>query len=959
MRLKARCARQVLILILIGLAAVTLMSRPAEAGSPWYVSPDGSDANTCLLPGAACATINGALGKAAAGDTINVAAGVYTSSCAPTPCNVVIIDKDIHLSGGWDSSFVTQSGISVVDGQRARRGLIVMAGRHAVIDRFAAENGFAMGGTGIFSEDGVLTLNDCVIRNNGQTASGTMGGGIYIYGGSATLNRCIISGNAASDGGGVWVSGKSTVVISNSAVASNVADNSGGGIAVSYLSTVTLNNSTVSDNRGGIYYGGGISTEHSNIYLNNSTISGNIDRGEGGGGVFNKNSSVIARNTIIANNTTAAEGSDCAGAITSAGFNLIGNTAGCHMSPGLGDLVNTPAGLLPVVRQLGLVLLQASSPAVDAGNPAGCADQTGAPLLTDQRGGVRAGRCDIGAYEYTPVEGSPSWLYAVDDTTPQSANVLSPFPSPLRAAVLDNQYSQIISPVAVSFAAPESGSSGIFKSTGARTSVVTTDSSGVATAEIEADKLSGSYSVIATVSGASSQAKFDLRNLAWQPAGSFRKVLAPLGDYEWVDNNGLRLASAPDAADSKHVFASYVASAKRDHILWSSDGGLTWKTVKLPQPAGSTHIAVAPSFEATHTLYALADTKLYKSTDAGAHWEATPLPQMANPVLIRLSPNYLVDHSLFVGLYLPYTERGGVYRTTDDGQTWERLSTGDIGDAITDLDISPAYPEDPTLYLVDYNDGIFRSDNGGLSWTHLSDPQFSPDFRVALSPAFPEDGTLFVVANGISDSGVYRSTNRGDAWTQIKEGYFVNILAVSPRYAEDHTVIVGGDTRGLFMTEDSGDTWLPLRGFECNGIYGRRCDALLTYQNDRLQPIASTYLNLYRYRWPSINEYAFAPLVPGQTAPLTRQLVIDPGDSTGVTWDAYEDANWLTTTPLTGTLPVTLTLTVDPLKVTSNVMKTSVDMTVHWSRYQSETVSIPVVAMIVRSRAWLPTVYRH
>lgn len=947
------------IVFLVGLAAMTLMWQSGNAAGPWYVSPNGNDANACLSPTAPCATINGALGKAVAGDTINVAEGVYTSECSPTPCNVVIVDKDIHLSGGWDPSFVTQRGLTTIDGQNSRRGLIVLAGRHAVIDRFATENGFALGGAGIFSEDGVLTLNECVIRNNDRVASGIAGGGLYVYGGSVTLNGCVISGNGADNGGGVYASGKSTVVISNSAIVSNSASGSGGGIATSYSSTVTLNNTTVSDNRGGIFNGGGIYAENSDIYLNNSTISANIDRGEGGGGIFNKNSSVVARNTIIANNTTASKGADCAGAITSAGFNLIGSTAGCDFSVSSGDIVNTPAGLLPLARELGLVLLQASSPAVDAGNPAGCADQTGAPLATDQRGGTRAGRCDIGAYEYTPVKGSPAMLYAVDDTTSQSANAFSPFPSPLRAVVLDSQYSQVTNPLAVSFTAPESGPGGIFKSTGTRMSTATTDSSGVAAAEIWANELSGAYSVMATASGASLQAKFDLRNLAWQPAGSFVKVLAPLGDYEQVDNNMLRLAVAPGAAESQQIFASYVASTRRDHILSSSDGGITWKSVKLPQLASSTHIAVAPHFSATRTLYALADQNLYKSTDAGAHWQAVPLPSMTSPVLIRLSPNYLVDHALFVGMYLPYTERGGVYRSTDDGQTWSRLSTGDIGDAITDLDISPAYPEDPTMYLVDYNDGIFRSDDGGLSWTHLSDPQFSPDFRVALSPAFPEDSTIFVVASGISGSGVYRSTNRGDAWTQIKEGYFVNILAVSPRYAEDHTVIVGGDTGGLFMTEDSGDTWLPLRGFECYGIYGRRCDASLTYQDDRLQPVASTYLNLYRYRWPTSDQHALILLQPDQTAPVTRQLALNPDDAAGATWTADENADWLTTTPLRGTLPVTLTLTVGPLKVTSDVMRTSVNVTVNWSRYQSENINIPVTAMIVRDRVWLPTMYRR
>jgi hypothetical protein len=44
--------------------------------------------------------------------------------------------------------------------------------------------------------------------------------------------------------------------------------------------------------------------------------------------------------------------------------------------------------------------LQTGSPAIDAGNPSGCADQNSVDLTTDQRGYARIGICDMGAYEY-------------------------------------------------------------------------------------------------------------------------------------------------------------------------------------------------------------------------------------------------------------------------------------------------------------------------------------------------------------------------------------------------------------------------------------------------------------------------------------------------------------------------------------------------------------------------------
>ena len=60
--------------------AIGLAPQPARAAGPWYVATTGNDNNGCLSPGTACASINGAISKAADGDTINVATGTYSGS---------------------------------------------------------------------------------------------------------------------------------------------------------------------------------------------------------------------------------------------------------------------------------------------------------------------------------------------------------------------------------------------------------------------------------------------------------------------------------------------------------------------------------------------------------------------------------------------------------------------------------------------------------------------------------------------------------------------------------------------------------------------------------------------------------------------------------------------------------------------------------------------------------------
>ncbi len=108
--------------LLVLLTLVLAQPSQAEAnGSEWYVAPDGTASNDCLSPATPCPTINGAINKAGSGDTVYVASGVYTG----TGGQVVRLDKDLLLSGGWDATFTTQNGMSVVDAEQARCGISV------------------------------------------------------------------------------------------------------------------------------------------------------------------------------------------------------------------------------------------------------------------------------------------------------------------------------------------------------------------------------------------------------------------------------------------------------------------------------------------------------------------------------------------------------------------------------------------------------------------------------------------------------------------------------------------------------------------------------------------------------------------------------------------------------------------------------------------------------------------
>ncbi|HUF00712.1 MAG TPA: hypothetical protein VMN99_15765, partial [Anaerolineales bacterium] len=199
------------VMVLIAGLVVTERAPAVRAAGPWYVSPSGDDSNDCLSPSTPCATINSAISRASSGDIVNVAEGAYTGPGS----EVVRIDKNISLSGGWDSAFSTQGGFSTVDGQSSMRGVFVANGVAGALDRFIIRNGsFSDYGGGIYS-DGDLALSNSSIHSN-SIGNFCYGGGIFFNGTSMSIENSTVSNNhAGCNGGGVFSAQLSSTVTIN------------------------------------------------------------------------------------------------------------------------------------------------------------------------------------------------------------------------------------------------------------------------------------------------------------------------------------------------------------------------------------------------------------------------------------------------------------------------------------------------------------------------------------------------------------------------------------------------------------------------------------------------------------------------------------------------------------------------------------------------------------------------
>ncbi len=447
--------RRFLLLFLLGTGSISLllgfgrvMFTSADTTFAVNSNADAVDANpgdgVCASSNGDC-TLRAAIQEAnalAGTDTIDLPGDTYRISIAGAEENKAatgdldILD-DLILNGAGAS-------VTVLDGNGLDR-LFEINGVDAVVQitGVTIRNGNAsFGGGGIYN-GGILALSDSAVISS--TSSFT-GGGIF-NAGSLTVRNSLIQGNSAQDGGGILntaaltithstirrndaylgggIQNFDTATIYNSTISDNIVKFHGGGIrsvaaTPAGQASITLINSTISGNWA-TQNGGGIFNQQSTLDLSNVTVTRNtadeLDEGAGdGGGIFAAvGSDIRLRNSILAeNDDRSGEAPDCSGSLTSDGYNLLGDETGCAFAFTTGDRLNDAPQLYPLRDNGGPTethALRPDSALLDGGEPAGCTDNNGNLLITDQRGLARPAEgngdsttsCDVGAFEAAPV----------------------------------------------------------------------------------------------------------------------------------------------------------------------------------------------------------------------------------------------------------------------------------------------------------------------------------------------------------------------------------------------------------------------------------------------------------------------------------------------------------------------------------------------------------------------------
>ena len=340
---------------------------------------------------------------------------------AAKPGTILAISGTCHGAFTVGKNLVLK-GVSaaVLDAQRSGTTLTVNAGKVRVT-RMMITGGDAYDIGGVRNTGTLTMIRDSV---QGNLADGGETGGIE-NDGTLIMQRSVVAGNQSDDIGGIRNTGSAT--LDQSTVGPN------GGSAITTTGSLTLTDSTVYRNHstydGGIvntgtltvlrstiasnqaFNGGGAGiSSYGTATIDQSTIAFN-EEDEGGAGIRNGGSMTVTDTIVVGNTHDSGEAGDCAGTITSGGYNLFGTPCdGAISTDQSGTFDNPLDAMLKALGNYGgptqTMVPRPGSPAVNAipvGAPGAICPPSG---TTDQRGIARpqSGACDIGSVERKPKE---------------------------------------------------------------------------------------------------------------------------------------------------------------------------------------------------------------------------------------------------------------------------------------------------------------------------------------------------------------------------------------------------------------------------------------------------------------------------------------------------------------------------------------------------------------------------
>jgi len=286
-------------------------------------------------------------------------------------------------------------------------------------------------------------------------------------------------------------------------------------------------------------------------------------------------------------------------------------------------------------------------------------------------------------------------------------------------------------------------------------------------------------------------------------------------------------------------------------------------------------LAFSPDFDSDKTIFVgTTNSGVVRSTNGGTTWNSVGLAGLNVNALTFASSDS--NPILFAGT------AKGIYRSIDNGDTWQPSDTGLGGQVVVTLVVSPNFASDGRLF-AGTKSGLYTSTDGGNNWTFLSDTYLPGDvYSAVLHPNYAANNLTLYVGRG-KTLGVARSTNAGAGeWEILNTGLAalsIGDIIIWSNLSGQTALLAGGYGVGLYRSDDQGASWRYNSGVglpEDNRIQSVAVSP--QYNTDRTLLVSIQYKGIYRstdggVNWMKIND----PTWP--TSPEVKNLAMSPAFS--------------------------------------------------------------------------------
>ena len=255
----------------------------------------------------------------------------------------------------------------------------------------------------------------------------------------------------------------------------------------------------------------------------------------------------------------------------------------------------------------------------------------------------------------------------------------------------------------------------------------------------------------------------------------------------------------------------------------SVNAGKSWQFIGLPDAGQVSRIQVHPKdpnlvyAAVLGNVFGESDQRgVYRSKDGGTTWEKVLFVSNrtgASDISMDLNNPRILYAGMWHMYRTPWTIHsgsmdGGVYRSTDGGDTWERLSGGlptDVMVGKTAVSVSPADPNRIWVLIeaADDKGGVYRSDDGGETWTRTNDQRMLQQrawyyIHIHADPVNPD--TVWA-----SNVGFFKSTDGGRTFQQYGTPHSDNHdLWINP---DNPRVMINANDGGANVSMNGGESW--------------------------------------------------------------------------------------------------------------------------------------------------------